>query len=188
MKRLLWPLCTAALFVVSPIGCATSNGDSAEDGNPSIQQGAASDSSEADADEPVQFHTLLGNNANQPIPGCNGEWAPVDQTGFGLPGRFCARFRAGDPYGTAPISVAIDQTQIVGVHVQLLYRESQNAKSMYEDLTGQFLGTCTRVTGGDQHELVDCKDFATTIGWQLRHDQPEVFLFYAENAKRLEQM
>jgi len=78
--------------------------------------------------------------------------------------------------------------EIVGVHVQLLYRESQNAKSMYEDLTGQFLGTCTRVTGGEQHELVDCKNFATTIGWQLRHDQPEVFLFYAENAKRLEEM
>ncbi len=187
MKRLLWALCTVGL-VVSAIGCATSNGADSDDGNPSIQKGGAADSAEAAANQPVQFHTLLGANADESIPGCNGQWAPVDQTGFGLSGRFCARFRAGEPYGTAPISIAIDQNKIVGVHVQLLYRESQNAKSKYENLVGEFLGTCTRVTGGDQHELVECQDYATTIGWQLRHDQPEVFLFYAENAKRLEEM
>lgn len=136
----------------------------------------------------VHFEEILGKEVRgETPPGCTGEWDPLESTSYPGDGYTCTEFNGPDRWGEPPVTMMVDGGELSAIVVQLFYDGPDEARSEFNNYTGNLLDRCERKTGFNRSMVLNCDDYFVDVRWAPGHDQAMVKIVYAASLDILKQ-
>ena len=169
-------------------GCASSNQQThTKSSSSATAQTEPADGPTRQIQKRVHFEEILGTAlAGEKPSGCKGSWEPLEKSPYGGEAFFCSGFNGPEKWGEIPVTFAAQQGKLAVIAVQIFYDGgADEAKSEYEDFSGNLLDRCDRKTGFKRNIVLDCGDYFVEASWQSQYESAHLKVVYALNFEDL---